>query len=260
MKAVKLLKKQAKASLGGKWATAVAGLLAVFAAALFVYLFYATFGWVTGAFVTSAQEIDTVVIIKQFVLFFTTFLLAIALMPIINGFFRLCYNIANWREANFADVFYFFKETKRYFKAMQFNIFTTAKLFAAYFITFLGYNIFRIPVIETSFEITTLFIINRSMLFALGFVWFLLFFIRIIFSEFIFVDNENARISEISRATKVIFKHHKLDIILLNYSFIPWIALSFLVIPALYVIPYMTTTVATSTKWLLKLYKEGKLV
>lgn len=261
MKTVKILKKQAKSSLGGKWITAVAGLLAVFSAALLVYLFYATFGWISGAFlVESAQEVDVIVIIKLLVIFGLTFLLAFALMPIINGFFRLCYNIANGREANFADVFYFFKGTKPYFKAVQFNVFTTSKLLAAYFITFLGYNIYRISVIEAMIGNNPSFIITRSVFFAYGFALFLLFFIRIIFSEFIFVDNENARISDISRATKVIFNHHKIDIILLNYSFIPWIALSFFVIPLLYVIPYMATTVATSAKWLLKLYKEGKLV
>ena len=260
MKTVKTLKKPAKASLNGKWTTAVAGLLSVFAFALFVYLFYAMFGSITGAFVMTEEEVDAVVVIKLLVLFFVTFLLAFALMPITNGFFKLCYNIANGREANFADVFYFFKGTKQYFKALQFNILTCAKLFGAYLITFAGYNIHRIPVIEANLGNTPLFLINRSVFFAFGSALFLLFFIRIIFSVFIFVDNENARISDISRATKVIFNHHKLDIILLNYSFIPWIALCFFVIPALYVIPYMTTTIATSAKWLMKLCKEGKLI
>ena len=260
MKTVQTLKKQAKASLNGKWATAVAGLLAVFAFALFVYLFYVAFGLVSGAIVASVEEINAVVVIKLLALFFVTFLLAFALLPITNGFFRLCYNIANGREADFADVFYFFKGTKQYFKALQFNIFTCAKLFAVYLIFFSAYNICRIPAIEANFENTPLFIIQRSVFFAIGFAWFLLFSIRIIFSEFIFVDNVNARISDIFRATKVILKHHNLDILLLNYSFIPWIALCFFVIPALYVIPYMLTTIATSSKWLLKLYKDGKIV
>lgn len=240
--------------------TAVAGLMAVFSVALLLYLLLAMLGWITGAFMTTADEVNTAATIKLLVIFWLTFLLAFFMLPITNGFFRLCYNIANEREANFADVFYFFKGTKRYLRALQFNILTCAKLFAAYLIAFAGYNIHRIPVIEANLGDTTLFIINRSVFFAFGSALFLLFFIRIIFSEFIFVDNENARISDISRATKVIFNHHKLDIILLNYSFIPWIALCFFVIPALYVIPYMLTTVATSAKWLLKLYKEGKLI
>lgn len=260
MSTIKTLKKQAKTSLDGKWAIAVAGLLSVFSVVLFVYLFYSMLCWVTCTFVATEDKIDMIFTVKLLVVFSLTFLLSIALLPITNGFFKLCYNIACGRDANFGDVFYFFKGTKKYFKALQFNIFACATLYAAYFVTFSGYNMLKIAINKTVFEDLPLFIIARSVLFSCGVALFILFSIRIIFSEFVFVDDENARLSYISYMTAVIFKRHRLDIILLNYSFIPWIALCFLVIPALYVIPYMSTTLATSAKWLMKLYKEGKIV
>ncbi len=256
MSTIKILKKQAKSSLNDKWFSAVAGLLTVFSVLLFVYLFYAMLGFITGAFTEAEEGVNNFLFVKLIAIFCLTSLLFTSLLPITNGFFKLCYDIACGRGANFENVFYFFKGTKQYFNAIVFNIFICVKLFFAYFLFFSIDKIIKLSINQYTTEHTIL----QALLFAFGVIAAIFLLTKILFSEFVFVDNENAPISYISRSTRIIFKHHRLDILLLNYSFIPWIALCFLVIPALYVIPYMSTTFATSAKWLLKLYKEGKMV
>ena len=55
-------------------------------------------------------------------------------------------------------------------------------------------------------------------------------------------------------------RKHMMDYYKLFFSFIFWLAYCIFVIPGMYVIPYFTTSLGTTSKWLINLYKEGKTV
>ena len=81
--------------------------------------------------------------------------------------------------------------------------------------------------------------------------------VRLVVPEFVFVDNFEANVFEIA---KVITKKHLKDYYKLIATFLVWIASCIFVLPGLYVIPYLTTSMGTTSKWLINLYKEGKTV
>ena len=64
------------------------------------------------------------------------------------------------------------------------------------------------------------------------------------------VDNETLSVKQIFQCTSTIMKNNTGSAAKLIFSFIPWLLLCLLVLPALYVIPYMTQSLCISAKWM----------
>lgn len=63
-------------------------------------------------------------------------------------------------------------------------------------------------------------------------------------AQYIFVDNPDKKAIECLRESKKLMNGHKMEYLLFELSFIGWVLLCMLVIPAIWVIPYMTTAQA----------------
>ena len=79
-------------------------------------------------------------------------------------------------------------------------------------------------------------------------------------AQFLYIDNPNWEMKSYFKSAKIINKYHYYDNFKLCLSFLPWIASCYFVLPMFYVVPYFTESLATSAKWLIKLYKDGKIV
>ncbi|MBQ7505599.1 MAG: DUF975 family protein [Ruminococcus sp.] len=260
MSTEKIIRSQAKKSLNGNWTAAVSGLFVLLAEVLLVAVFYSMLTGLTGIYegekLKSGSEPIVIIILVLTIIF------AFALSPFENGFYRLCYNIAGDRSDGLRDVFYFFSGTKQYFKALQFNIFITLKKLLYTLIGFAPYIIFEIIKslalgTNPGASLTQAFGIMEAVALAVCAVAAIIINIRIIIPKFVFVDNFEANVFDIARA---ISKKHLKEYYKLIATFIIWILSCMFVLPGLYVIPYMTTSLGTTSKWLINMYKEGKTV
>ncbi|MCR5652965.1 MAG: DUF975 family protein [Ruminococcus sp.] len=257
MRTEKIIRSQTKESLKGNWTAPVAGLFVLLALIyLLEILFEALCTW-TGVLsdekIQSGHEIELIIIICS------VFLLTFAISPFKNGYFKLCYNIADGRSDGLRDMFYFVSGIKMYFKTLQFNIVIALKKLLYTLIGFLPYLAFKAveSFIVPKGKNTEIFDIIGIILICLGIVITLYFSIRLFVDEFVYVDNPEANVFDIART---ISKNHLNDYYKLVFSFIFWILSCFFVLPGLYVIPYFTTSLGTTSKWLINLYKEGKTV
>ena len=260
MSTEKLIRSQAKKSLSGNWTTAVAGLFVLLAEVFLGVVFYSTLISLSGIF-DDSEKLKAGSEPILFVILVLTFVFCFALTPFENGFYRLCYNIAIGRGDGLRDVFYFFSGTKQYFKALQFNIIITLKKALYALIGFAPYIIFsaiRI-IVQTSLNESQIqmFGVIEAVLSTIGAVASVIISIRLIIPEFVFVDNFEANVFGIA---KVITKKHLKDYYKLIATFLAWILSCIFVLPGLYVIPYLTTSLGTTSKWLINMYKEGKTV
>ena len=262
MRKEQIIRSQARDSLKGNWTASVAGVF-VLLAVIFIQeasyeLLCLLFGVFSGNKIKSGYEFIYIAIVCFVSLF------AFALTPFLNGYFRLCYNIACERSDGLRDVFYFFSGIKQYFKALWFNFIIALKsaLYAIIsFIPYTMYCVFKDVILGTilkadvsSHEFMT---VIEIILFVIGILLTFLISIRLFIYEFVFVDNFEANVFGIS---KIIKKNHPCDYCKLVFSFILWILSCFFVLPGIYVIPYFITSLATTSKWLINLYKEGKTV
>lgn len=261
MSTEKVIRLQSKKSLNGNWIVSVSGVFVLLAVIFLIEVFYYSLIFVTGIVdengIKKGAEPVLVIIISFTLLFY------FALTPFKNGFFRLFYNIADGRSDGLRDVFYFFSGIKPYFKALGFNVIITLKKALYALIGFIPYIICLVFeqilfkfITPTTFT-NQVFDIVETGLIVIGVTITLIISIRLIIAEFVFVDNFESNAFVIAKG---ISKRHLSDYYKLILSFIPWILSCLFVLPWLYVIPYLTTSLGTTSKWLINLYKEGKTV
>lgn len=264
MKIEKQIRFQAKDALKDNWISPLSGLFLLIAVnTLLVTLVY-TAGFFMNIF-TDEGELKSGCVITYTIIVCSSVLIAVLISPLKNGFMKICYKLSNGEEADYGDMFYFFSGNK-YFQTLQFNLILAVKIIINILIGLIPFFILNITAWAFSLQLLTTVTANEIFsyanitLFVLGIIIAVLLSVKIIVSEFIFIDNDADDLAEVFAASRNILKKHKRDINNLFYSFILWIALCFFVFPALYVIPYITTAFATSSKWLIKLNKEGNTV
>ena len=190
-------------------------------------------------------------IIDLVVMFFLT--------PLINGFFKSVYTVAHNEIPSFWEIFSFFKSPKLYFKTILLNLIFVVILSLAFFAFDFGYLVTMITdSLKTSnTALTTLITAVLNIVFGavsvllISFVY--LFFVN--YAMFLFIDDSNSNVfCCFGKGVKMFVKNFG-NTMKLYFGFAGWIALCFFVVPAFYVLPYISTSFATSAKWLISIEK-----
>ena len=63
-------------------------------------------------------------------------------------------------------------------------------------------------------------------------------------------DEESRQAKDFIMLSVAIMKGNKKKYLLLLLSFLPWLALTFFILPGLYTVPYMAVSFANSAKWI----------
>ena len=237
-----IIRKQARKALSGNWIPFISALMTVFTAIMAAYLIGVVLAFATGADDEAAPEWLT------FICFLTMTVALMILSPLKNGFMRMCYKRTLGNRADYSEMFFYFRSKSSYARALHFNVMLFMR-FAVYCVLCMLPNI-----------ICAIFIgqgILYSVLFGLGTAGLIVLSNGLIIREFTFADSDIASVEETNRLASKINRSHRLDLLALTYSFIPWLALCFFVLPVLYVMPYFFEAHAVSAKWLIKLHKEG---
>lgn len=260
MEIEKQIKKQARESLKNNYIPAVTSVFVIGGILLILYLIFhlnlLIFNVYDENLELSRNSVYTNIVYYADV--FVIGLFAVFISPIINGFFKLYYELAKNKETTLGYLFYFFKGIKRYFKAIIFNFLIAIFLIINFAIWFVPYTAVEI-INNFNFIDGSIYTVISTILYSLGIIGAILTSTRYFISEFSFVDDETKKLSYFfyKFGSKIGRKHLK-DIILLIFTFIPWIAACFFVLPGFYVIPYFTESIATSAMWLIKLHKDGQ--
>lgn len=258
----KTIRSQAKSALNGKWVAVTAGFFLLSAVVSLLITLVYVFGnffciWTEDDVIKNGYETAFTVIVCISVL------IGVFLSPFKNGFLKLCYDIVSDKEADFGVMFYFFKRNK-YLTTIQFNLIMAVKIIINILIGLIPYFIlsqityfFSIQLMPTVTANEIVFYIKIALV-VLGIIFAVIRSVRLFITEFLYIEND-ADEKGIFQAARKINKKHGKSQRKLFYGFIPWIALCFFVLPMIYVFPYLTATFANSSKWLIKLYKEGKI-
>ena len=255
----KKIRAQAREKLNGKWPLMLAAMFTMIALGYLAFLYFEVilmFGNVWDA--DGKLKPDS----APFLLLTTAVTVAFIFMfsPVKNGLYRLIFNAANNRETEFYDLLYYFKKG-RYARTLGFNIVLTLLKLLKCYICFIPYNALNIiKSVNFSTESVPAMDIALTLLFAAGVTGSILLLLKYFITEFLYTEDNNIDFQTNLQITNHIIKRHRGDVYMLWCSFLPWFALCFFVLPAFYVIPYALTSSAVSAKWLLKLYKEGRMI
>ena len=173
--------------------------------------------------------------------------------PIINGYIRAFYRAAYSNTIDLRDVFYYFN-VSRYIHALSLNIRLAIRMLLPVLLCYLPLITFDIisSHIGADFTESTLSHNLRFLLTVLSTVLVVLWSIRYFTVFTVSIDNEQLTPQQVFAYNKYIMQNRSGNVIKLLVSFIPWMLLCLLVLPMLYVIPYMTQSLCVSAKWTTK--------
>lgn len=257
----KNIRAQARNALSGGWVTVIA---AFFLLSMLIYLsncVIMSFSNFTNIF-TDDGKIKSGADVTFTIISCSAVLILVLLSPFKNGFYKICYQLSNGEKADFGEMFYFFKGNK-YFTTLQFNLILALRIIVNLLIGLIPYFLLNLTVYLFSLQLLTTVAANeiieiiRVILVVLAIVFAVFRSSALYITEFLFIEYDGECSSRLFKMSRAITKRHGKDLRRLFVSFLPWIALCFFALPAIYVFPYITTAFATSSKWLIKLYKEG---
>lgn len=173
--------------------------------------------------------------------------------PVINGYIRAFYNASYTRSIDMTDLFYYF-EGDRYHKALAMNFSTLARLLLPAAVLYLPLIIFELFSAQTdsSFYGSVLYIDTFFILSVLSTTALFIYSLRYFTAYTISCDMDNLTPKQAFEHSKYITRGRSGSMGKLVLSFTPWLLLCLLVLPALYVIPYLTQSLCISAKWLTK--------
>ena len=258
----KTIRSQARYSLKENWIPAISGFFLLATVFFLLVTFVVCAGdifniWTEDGLLKKNCENTLMIIVCLAVL------LGVFLSPFKNGFYKLCYDIADNKKADFASMFYFFKGNKC-LTTLQFNLLIAVRIILYLIIGLIPYYLLSIatylfsiqlmPTVEANETVSVL----KTIFIILAVVFAVTESVKLFLAEFLFIENDGDS-SEVFRCAKAISKVHGKSLRKQFLSFVFWIALCFFVFPLIYVLPYFSTTYANSSKWLIRLYKEGKI-
>ncbi len=252
MSTEKIIKNQAKKTLTGNWSSIINASLFFCAILLLVeclvYLpsiYFKIIDTETGNFIKNRDWIFSLItLVAYWVILFCS--------PIINGIYKMAYKTADIGKTEINDAFYYFKGIHRYIKTVLVNLF----LVCISSLLFYGLDIYRYATIllksnlkdGLKFDIITLVLILAMVVSV--FIKILVYLIFAHYPLMAYAEDDSKSVIKYAFGYIGFSFRYLWKTIKLLFSFIGWIALCFLVVPALYSLPYILVSMSTSAKWL----------
>lgn len=179
--------------------------------------------------------------------------------PIINGYIRAFYKAAYSESIDLKDVFYYFG-SGRYIDALGLNIRVILRMLLPALILFsplIAYVII-IQIFAPDFTKSFLYSDFYFILAVLSTITTTLYSLRYFAVYTVSADNPQFTPKQVFYYNKIIMQNRTGSAAKLIFSFWPWLLLCLLILPMLYVIPYMTQSLCVSAKWMTKAALEEK--
>ena len=250
MSAEAIIKGQARDTLRNNYPKAVTALLIV----LLPYYIIDGVTTVISCIFTSAVADSSLRAFLIYSIGYTVEILAFFFFsPVINGYIRAHYNASYSGSIDMTDVYYYF-EGNRYTKALSMNLKSLLRLLPVAALLYLPLILFEIISSQAgdTFYGSVGYIDISFILSAVSTTALFIYSLRFFTAYTISCDIDSLTPKQAFEYAKHIMRGKTGSMRKLVLSFTPWLLLCLLVLPALYVIPYLTQSICISAKWMTK--------
>ncbi|MBE6737898.1 MAG: hypothetical protein E7566_04530 [Ruminococcaceae bacterium] len=258
------LKKQARKHLQGNLPAAVGATLTVMVAIMTcIYLPSIVYSLLVNALIITGAPIPNVPYVTVWLLIFAILICISAFLPLIAGYLRFCYLLSKNNYCDYSEVFCYFSKGK-YFSTIALCLMLIAKSIWQAVISFLPFALLLLKAISNSTGKDNLafgdfmwYYISYALLFA-GIMFFYMLTKHNFLAIYYYIEYDYLKASDVcnlSRKTAVRFGK---DINKLNFSLLPKMLLCILIIPSVFVLPYIFVTKATAAKWMIALSNKDE--
>ena len=170
--------------------------------------------------------------------------------PVINGYIRAYYRASYTKDMDMSDVFFYFSKGK-YRYALALNTHYIIRMFFPALLFYLPLLLYIIVFnnINADFTESVLYYDIYFLLSVIGTGLTIIFSLRYLTAFTITVENDTIAPNQAFEYARQIRRNSQGSPAKLFLSFIPWMLLCLLILPMLYVIPYITQSLCISAKW-----------
>ena len=181
-------------------------------------------------------------------------IMAFLYSPVINGYIRAYYRAAYSNTIELRDVFFCFSRGQ-YGKALRLNLNLILRMLlpcVLFYAPLIIFEIISVNIPDNGFYGSVLYHDFYFILSVLSTIGTVLYSLRYFTVFTVSADNPQFTPKQIFAYNKYIMQDKTTNAAKLIFSFTPWMLLCLLVLPMLYVIPYMTQSLCVSRKWMTK--------
>lgn len=163
------------------------------------------------------------------------------IMPVLAGVIRVLYRRIRNIATNTFDMFYYFEHLKRYFNVLYLFLAILVRLILIFIIpfSFIACGV-SVLLYFSSFDIYTLLLLFLILIvFIITFHVCFFFSLRYFMAVFIFINDDNIKISTAIKLSVEKMKFRKNEILIVIYTLLPLLFLCLFIIPAFFILPYM---------------------
>lgn len=173
--------------------------------------------------------------------------------PIVNGYIRAYYNASYTGVMDMTDLYYYF-DGDRYKKALSMNLNALLRLLLPAALLYIPLIIFEIlsAQIGEPFYGSVPYIDIFFILSVISTMTLFIYSLRYFTAYTVSCDIDSLTVKQAFEYSMHIMKGRTGSMRKLVLSFTPWLLLCIFVLPALYVIPYLTQSICISAKWMTK--------
>lgn len=248
MSAEKVIKSQARKTLSHNYITAIVALLAVL---LPFYIIDGATTAVSCGWISIIPDEDTAALISYLTCYPLMLAAGFLLSPIINGYIRTYYKAGYTEKMDPRDIFYYFHQGS-YSAALRLNLSFVLRMLPPVILFYLPLLLYSVNAnsIGKDFYDSVLYHDLYFILAVIATLLTVLYSLRYFTVFTISIENEQLSPAQAFNYSRYIMKGKTGNAAKLIFSFTPWLLLCMLVLPALYVIPYMTQSLCISAKWM----------
>lgn len=250
MSAEAIIKSQARNILKHNFVKAIVALLIV---ALPFTMIDGTTTVISSFVINSIADEQTAGILVYAIGYPVEFILGFLLSPVINGYIRAYYKAAYTNTIDLRDVFFYFNSS-HYSDALSLNIRYIIRMLLPILLSFTPLILFEVisNQLASGFHGSVLYQNVCFILTILSSLIVTLYATRYFTVFTVSADNPHFTPQQVFAYNKHIMRWQSGNVVKLIFSFTPWLLLCMLILPMLYVIPYMTMSLSLSAKWMTK--------
>lgn len=251
-----IIRSQARKALQNNYSTAVIGIV-ILLLPLFIYSGFESVVIYLLPALISYSSISNIV--SLFSVMTALLLISVFLSPLMNGFIRMFYVNCCTGKMDIKDVFFYMSKDK-YVKTLHLNLSFVLRMLIPGLLAYSPVVLYVILIDKLYSDLSKSFLYNDFylILFILSTMILVLWSLKYFLVFTLYAENESVPVNKLFTLSKSIMKSHSASASKLIFSYAPWMLLSFLILPLIYVVPYMTQGLCIGAKWMTRTSLEVK--
>lgn len=191
----------------------------------------------------------------------------LVLAPLTTGMIQWYYRLTEGESEEISTIFSMFSTAKIYFKTLWLHLNLTVRVLCwtvlltgpGALISWWGLRTLGRVTNDMGKALAVTGMFSGLVLLVLGIIFLLILSTKYLLALFLYVESPDVKISAAICASRHYTRGHRLELFAFFVSFLPWYLLCIILVPLLYVVPYLSCSMALYSRYLIQLGRNREM-